>query len=126
MPVTLPDGSVVSGHVRSISTVVENEGDSEGGAGAVTPKQNISISIDRPAKVRKLSAAPVQVEFSRVKKKGVLAVPIGALIALSGGGYALQPEQGPLIGVETGMIATGMVEVTGSGIQAGLRVVTVG
>ena len=28
--------------------------------------------------------------------------------------------------IKTGMIATGMVEITGSGIQPGLRVVTVG
>ena len=125
VPITLPDGSVVSGHVKRISTAVKSEAD-DAGDGSSTPKQSISITVDRPAKIRDLTAAPVQVEFRTAKKKGVLAVPVGALIALSGGGYALQPEHGPLVAVKTGMIATGMVEITGSGIQPGLRVVTVG
>jgi hypothetical protein len=54
----------------------------------------------------------------------VLAVPVGALLALSGGGYALQRPDGALIAVRTGLFAGGMVQVSGSGLTAGLHVDT--
>jgi hypothetical protein len=52
----------------------------------------------------------------------VLAVPVNALLALAGGGFALQPTNGSLIAVKTGLFANGMVEVTGTGVHAGLEV----
>jgi hypothetical protein len=54
----------------------------------------------------------------------VLAVPVGALVALSEGGYAVQLTGNRLVAVETGMFAKGMVEVTGDGIAEGDEVVT--
>lgn len=74
--------------------------------------------------VRKLTSAPVQVAFTAESHKGVLAVPVGALLALSEGGYAVQLSGGRLIAVKTGLFAKGMVEVTGTGLTAGTKVVT--
>jgi hypothetical protein len=54
----------------------------------------------------------------------VLAVPVGALVALREGGYALQTPEGTLIAVGTGVFAGGLVEVKGAGITAGQSVVT--
>jgi multidrug efflux pump subunit AcrA (membrane-fusion protein) len=58
----------------------------------------------------------------------VLAVPVGALIALQEGGYAVQVVangRAKLVAVRTGMFADGQVEVSGDGLAAGQRVVTV-
>ena len=56
--------------------------------------------------------------------KDVLAVPVGALLALREGGYALQLPDGGLVAVQTGMFAEGLVEVSGAGLTEGLTVVT--
>jgi hypothetical protein len=57
--------------------------------------------------------------------KGVLAVPVGALVAVQGGGYAVKLADGKLIGVQTGTFADGLVEVSGPDLAAGQKVVTV-
>jgi hypothetical protein len=57
----------------------------------------------------------------------VLAVPVTALVALSEGGYAVEVQGADgttrLIAVETGLFADGTVEVTGSGLEAGMLVI---
>ena len=58
---------------------------------------------------------------------GVLAAPISALLALAGGGYAVEVV-GPggthhLVGVTTGIFTGSQVQVSGQGIEAGTRVV---
>ena len=119
--ITLPSQRTVGGHVRSISPVADPQA---GVDGAETPKQSVSISVDKASSIRELDAATVTVTFGVNQRKGVLAVPVGALLALSGGGYAVQPVQGPLVPVETGLFADGMVQVTGADLRAGLKVVT--
>ncbi|WP_406451796.1 hypothetical protein [Streptomyces sp. NBC_01622] len=74
--------------------------------------------------VRKLTSAPVQVAFTSESHRGVLAVPVGALLALSEGGYAVQLPGGRLIAVRTGMFAKGLVEISGAGVTAGMKVET--
>ena len=51
-----------------------------------------------------------------VAAEGVLAVPVEAVLALAEGGYAVEVDDGTarrLVGVELGVFADGMVEVTG-------------
>ena len=59
--------------------------------------------------------------------RGVLAVPVSALLALAGGGYGLEvvtPSGAHrLVGVAAGLFASGQVQVSGPGITAGTRVV---
>ena len=59
-------------------------------------------------------------------RRGVLAVPVGALLALAEGGYAVEVDRDgrrELVGVDTGLFADGQVEVAGQGLKAGDRVV---
>jgi len=51
-------------------------------------------------------------------------VPVTALLATAGGGYAVQTAAEPhtLIPVTTGLFAAGYVEISGRGIQPGLAV----
>jgi hypothetical protein len=63
--------------------------------------------------------------------KHALVVPIGALLALAGGGYAVEVSSGGsrhLVSVRLGVFddAEGLVQVTGSGLREGQRVVVPG
>jgi hypothetical protein len=73
-----------------------------------------------------LDQAPVQVSIIQQRDRGVLAVPVTALLAEPGGGYAVRVT-GPahqLIPVTTGVFdgSTGLVEVAGRGLTEGLSV----
>ena len=86
----------------------------------------LTISIATPRVPDGLDQAPVQVAITQQRDSGVLAVPVTALLAQPGGGYAIQ-EGGPghpVIPVTTGLYddATGLVEVSGRGVTAGLSV----
>ncbi|MFI6758465.1 efflux RND transporter periplasmic adaptor subunit [Micromonospora sp. NPDC050417] len=122
--VTLPDGTEIPAKVSSISHIVQ-----DGGAGAPLgqsgpPKVDVTVTPTKAADVAKLDAAAVQVRFTTTVHKGVLAVPVGALVALREGGYALQHPDGTLTAVETGMFAKGLVEISGPAVAEGLEVVT--
>ncbi|WP_051801088.1 HlyD family efflux transporter periplasmic adaptor subunit [Streptomyces sp. NRRL F-525] len=124
--VTLPDNSTVTGTVEAVGATAtatdNNDGDTSGGGG---PAQlTVTVRVPDAGAVARLTSAPVQVAFTSRTRKGVLAVPVGALLALSEGGYAVQLPGGRLLAVRTGMFAKGLVEVTGDGLTAGLKVVT--
>lgn len=51
-------------------------------------------------------------------------MPVGALLAVLEGGYAVQIAGGPVVPVRTGLFADGLVEVTGPAIAEGVTVVT--
>jgi hypothetical protein len=112
--ITLPDGKVVPGRISSLSPVVSSDDDQ--------PKMNVFVRPDKP--VNSFDSAPVQVRFTTVTRKGVLAVPVGALIALREGGYAVQLPGGSLVAATTGLFASGMVQVNGPGLADGTTVVT--
>ncbi|MCX4993624.1 hypothetical protein [Streptomyces sp. NBC_00568] len=124
--VTLPDERRVDGTVDSIGTVVQgNDADTSGqGSNPLDGRITVTVSLGSDNAVQRLNAAPVKVDFPGRTKRGVLAVPVEALLALSEGGYALRTTEGRLVPVTTGMFAKGMVEVTGPGIRPGLRVET--
>ncbi|WP_069172998.1 hypothetical protein [Streptomyces griseus] len=125
--VDLPDSSTAEGTIDAISANVQlsegGAGDGSGG-GPGEPQLNVSISLRDTAAVRALNSAPVDVRFTSETRKGVLTVPVGALLALSEGGYSVQLPDGELVAVKTGMFSKGMVEVSGEGIGEGTKVVT--
>jgi hypothetical protein len=109
--------------VVAVGTALKTPDGDTGGPDA-GPKLTVTVTIDKPATVAKLDSADVQVDFAAETHKGVLVAPVGALLALSEGGYAVQVEGGALVAVETGIFAKGLVEITGDGLAAGTRVVT--
>ena len=84
----------------------------------------VVIAVDKASAIRNISSADVDVRFTGTTERNVLAVPVGALLALSGGGYGVQISGGALTAVTGGLFADGMVQITGTGITAGTRVVT--
>ena len=69
----------------------------------------------------------MQVSLTTQSVKGVLAVPVSALLALSGGGYGVEVVSASgihhLVGVTTGIYAGSRVQVSGAGIAQGVKVV---
>ncbi|MGP4012945.1 hypothetical protein [Streptomyces sp. 4N124] len=122
--VTLPDGRTIRGTVTTLGRTVQG-GTAQDAAQQTGPATiDVTVVPDRAADVRHLDAAAVQVRFDTTTRKGVLAVPVSALVALREGGYALQRPDGTLIAVTTGMFAGGLVEVSGKGLTDGSKVVT--
>jgi hypothetical protein len=123
--IALPSGQQVPGMVGTISQTIQgNNQQNDPGSPPAPPSVNVTITADNPADVADLAAAPVQVTFTTSGKDNVLAVPVTALLALRGGGYALQLPNGKLVAVQTGLFANGEVEVSGPGVTEGLRVQT--
>ncbi|MEU9188921.1 peptidoglycan-binding protein [Streptomyces sp. NPDC048484] len=124
--VTLPDGSALPGRISVVGTMIRS-GSEEGGDAGSNPTRTITVVLDEGRKgtaaVRSVDSAPVQVRFTGRTRKDVLVVPVGALLALSEGGYAVQLRDGKLIKVTTGLFAKGLVEISGS-VTAGTKVVT--
>ncbi|RRR84286.1 peptidoglycan-binding protein [Streptomyces sp. RP5T] len=123
--VVLPDRTTVPGRVAAISTVVQGEQGEQGQSGGTgQTKTNVTVSLDDPRSARNIDSAPVQARFQGESKKGVLAVPVGALLALREGGYAVRLAGGRLVPVDTGMFARGLVEISGQGVNEGMKVET--
>jgi hypothetical protein len=121
--ITLPDGTQVPGTVSAIGQTVQSSQNPDTGQSA-TDTYNITVTPRHQAQVASLQSAPVQVTFTTTTLRNVLAVPVNALLALAGGGFALQQGNGTLIAVHTGLFANGLVQVTGAGLHAGLKVRT--
>ncbi|GAA1649031.1 peptidoglycan-binding protein [Actinoplanes couchii] len=119
--ITLPDSTKTGGTVRTVSTKVQP---STAEAGTEEPKVQVVVGVDKASAIKNISSADVEVRFTGTTRSGVLAVPVGALLALRDGGYGVQLSGGALTAVEVGMFADGMVQVTGAGVTAGARVVT--
>jgi peptidoglycan hydrolase-like protein with peptidoglycan-binding domain len=90
--------------------------------------QQLTITPLRPSDTGAGTGVPVQISLSVQVVRNALAVPVPALLALAGGGYALEvvlPSGAHrLDGVRVGLFASGEVQVSGAGLTAGMRVVT--
>ena len=87
----------------------------------------VTVTLDDPTVGGGLDSAPATVHFVKDVHKDVLVVPVGSLLALREGGYALEIEDNGtrrLVPVKTGLFSSGQVEVSGPGLAAGLKVVT--
>ena len=122
--VTMPDGHTTQpGAVSAVSPVAVNP---NAGNGPAEPTVAVTVTLDHAAGTGNMDQAPVTVNVSSARATGVLAVPVNALMALAGGGYAVQVADAAgrhLVGVATGLFAGSLVQVTGPGIDAGMAVV---
>ncbi len=121
--VVLPDEKTATGRVTGVGTKIKAS-DEEAGEPGGPPTLTVTVTLNDPKAVARIDAADVQVQFPAETLESVLAVPIGALVALSEGGYAVQVAGGGLVAVQVGMFAKGLVEVTGDGLAEGTSVVT--
>jgi hypothetical protein len=85
----------------------------------------VTVRLAHPRLAGHLDQAPVIVNIVSARARNVLAVPVNALVALAGGGYAVQVVQGRtahLVAVHTGLFGSTLVQVSGSGLHPGVRV----
>jgi multidrug efflux pump subunit AcrA (membrane-fusion protein) len=114
--ITLPDGTTTPGVVSSVGTVATRSG--SGGNPATTIP--VQVTLTDPGAAGTLDQAPVTVNITTASVKNVLAVPVGALLARSPGGYVVEVA-GPgntrrYVPVRPGIIddTSGLVQVTGA------------
>ena len=123
--VTLPNGTTTPGVVSSVSAVATTSGSQTGGTTTTIPVQ---VRLTDPRAAGGLDQAPVTVNITTATVRNVLAVPVTALLAQSGGGYDVEVV-GPgsrreYVPVTPGIFdgTSGLVQVTGH-LKPGQRVV---
>jgi hypothetical protein len=137
--VTMPDGvTTAPGVITSVSSVATAAQGGDSGAPSPGPSQGpgaggsnsqatvqVTVRLTHPAVGGNLDQAPVTVNIVTAQAHGVLAVPISALVALAGGGYAVEVVHGSaryLVAVQTGLFSNTLVQVSGSGLAVGMNV----
>lgn len=119
--VDLPGGGTARGKVSSVGKTVDEGEDPQD----KTPKITVTVAFDDPSRVGGLDRSPVTVNLTGQTHKGVLSVPVNALLALPSGGFGVQVvENGTTrdVAVELGMFGQGRVEVSGGGLREGMKV----
>jgi hypothetical protein len=135
--ITLPDGSTTPGTVTSVGKVATAPSTTSGGSGGSGGSDNgptvpVDIRPTHPSATGSLDQAVVQVAITDQTVHNVLAVKVSALLAHSGGGYAVEVVTGDgthhLVQVRPGLFddAAGMVQVSGSELRTGQHVVVPG
>ena len=109
--IQLPDGTMTDGTITTVGAVAH-----EGQQGS-DPTVDVAVALKDPSVAGSLEEAPVTVKITTTSAQGVLAVPVGALLALTEGGYAVERVNADgtttLVGVQLGPFADGWVQVTG-------------
>jgi hypothetical protein len=114
--VTLPDGADTPGVVSAVGTVAATSGS---GLNATTTIP-VTVTLTDPSAAGSLDQAPVTVNITTATVSNALVVPVGALLAQSSGGYAVEVAGAGntrhLVPVTTGIFddADGLVQVTGA------------
>jgi peptidoglycan hydrolase-like protein with peptidoglycan-binding domain len=118
--VDLPDGRSVDGRITSVGRVATTDDNAASGATV-----EVTIALAQAKGLERFDRTPVSVYIVKERRRNVLAAPVSALLAQSGGGYAVEvvARDGThkLVPVEVGLFASGYVEV--SGVAAGTRLV---
>lgn len=131
--ITLPNNHTTPGVISSVGTVADapaSGGSSSGGSGSSSaPTITVLVNPTDPAATGTWDQAPVNVTITTGTVTNVLAVPVNALLAQTGGGYAVEVVDADgthhLVSVTLGLFddADGFVQVGGADLAAGQRVV---
>jgi peptidoglycan hydrolase-like protein with peptidoglycan-binding domain len=119
--ITLPDNETTPGRVTSVGKVAKTAGDST--------TVDVTIAPTHPDATGSLDQGPVQVAITSDTARNALVVPVNALLALAGGGYAVEviaaDGKHRLVPVTTGLFddSAGLVQVTDTDLIVGQRVV---
>jgi peptidoglycan hydrolase-like protein with peptidoglycan-binding domain len=144
--ITLPNNQTTAGVVSSVGAVATCPSSSgPGGSGSSsaapgtdacsagssgsTPTVSVGITPSDPAATGTWDQAPVQVAITTARVSSALVVPVTALLARSGGGYAVEilgaGAHNHLVSVSLGLFddAEGLVQVIASRLATGQKVV---
>jgi peptidoglycan hydrolase-like protein with peptidoglycan-binding domain len=132
--ITLPNQQTTPGMISSVGTVAKSPASKGGAGGGGEPGEEggptieVDVTPSEPRALGRLDEAPVSVSITTSSVPDALAVPVDALLALAGGGYALEVVEAGvhhLEAVTLGLFddAEGLVQVSGKGVSPGQRVV---
>jgi hypothetical protein len=128
--VKLPDGTTADGTITAVGTIATTVTPSPGSSSSSPSATiNVTVTMARATGAASLDQAPVTVNITNGTADDVLAVPTTALLALAGGGYAVEvvaaDRTHQLVPVTTGIFddQAGMVQVSGAGLASGQNVV---
>ncbi|MEU4229729.1 peptidoglycan-binding protein [Nonomuraea sp. NPDC026600] len=123
--VKLPGGERITGEITSVGTVAKSAQSRQGqGQDSGETTVDVDITLSRTPRT-KLDQAPVDVELESERRKGVLAVPVEALLALREGGFGVEVVEGAttrIVTVRVGAFGSGKVEISGPGLAEGMKV----
>jgi multidrug efflux pump subunit AcrA (membrane-fusion protein) len=125
--VTLPDGVATPGVITKVGAVATAPSDPQPGSdnSATIP---VYVNLTKPSAAGTLDQAPVTVSITTASAPDALVVPVGALLAQTSGGYAVEVvgagNTRHLVPVQPGIFDddSGLVQVTGR-LTPGQRVV---
>ena len=86
--VTLPDNSDTPGVVSQVGKVATTPSSDQQNGGSSSPTIEVDVRLVHQAAAGSLDQAPVSVSITTGRVNDVLVVPVNALLALAGGGYA--------------------------------------
>jgi peptidoglycan hydrolase-like protein with peptidoglycan-binding domain len=120
--VILPGGQRVAGTIAKAYTVIDQ---GSGPNPQATTQIEVVVALADAKAAEGLDAASVDVLFTQSERTSVLTVPVAALVVLREGGYGVEVIEGSssrYVAVDTGLFASGYVEITGDGIVEGTKV----
>jgi hypothetical protein len=138
--VTLPSNAVAQGAITQVGRVAQTSTQSSGGgsspgsggnstSGAGSPPQAtipVTISLRHARGLGSFDQAPVTVAFALTTTRNALSIPVSALLATAGGGYAVDVIESTgavsRVPVMPGSFAGGFVQISGRGIAPGMQV----
>jgi HlyD family secretion protein len=124
--ISLPNNHTTPGTISSVGTVATTPAS---GTSSSTPTITVLVNPTDPTATGDWDQAPVDVTITTSTVASALVVPVDALLAQAGGGYAVEVVDADgihrLVPVTLGLFddADGLVQVTGTGVAAGQSVV---
>jgi hypothetical protein len=124
--ITLPDNETTPGVISSVGTVATAPAP---GSSDTSPTITVLVNPADPGDTGTWDEAPVDVTITTGTVSNALVVPVDALLARAGGGYAVEVVGAggirQLAPVALGVFddADGLVQVTGPGLAAGQQIV---
>jgi peptidoglycan hydrolase-like protein with peptidoglycan-binding domain len=132
--IALPNQQTTPGVISSVGRVAKEPASKEGNGGGSEsgeeggPTVEVDVTPSEPRAIGHLDESPAEVSITTASVPEALCVPVDALLALAGGGYALEVAEGStrhLESVTLGLFddAEGLVQVSGESVRPGQRVV---
>ena len=120
--IELPNNQLVDGRVASVGDVAIVPSGNQAG----NPYLEVTIDIVGTEDLQQWTGASVVVSVTESVASNVLSAPITSLLALLGGGYALEVAENTgtrLVAVELGVYADNWVQISGAGLDENTLVV---
>lgn len=122
--IRLPDSRTTEATVAAVETVPSDDAPNESDEDSPTVRLTLTVA-DQQSLKGFADGTPVDVDLVAERRKDVLTVPVAALLALAEGGFGVEVVDragSRIVAVETGMFASGRVEVRSPELNPGMAV----